>query len=332
MAKYKLTDLKDASDLSEIVRGLEKVQEQMEEPAERPTARRAGAGPAEPAGHQSKAVLLGASIGVGVMAIIFVVYLLITKPPINTKTVPPVIGNPISVAHDAVLKAGLAPHFVYEPKSKERQGTVVAVRPPAGSRLPRGATVTLTVAGRAPGSNSPRPGGGPHHGPVPPPPPTGSGTNTGSVPAQQPPVTTTAKVAVPKLVGLTLDDAKAQLKTRGLTATVVLGDVSDKPGMVLACAPAAGTLVARDSKVELTVSTAQAAATAPPDDGLITVDNYAGKNGIDAVTELRARGLAVWWSYEITRLQPNGYVIRTDPPAGSKLPPHSKITVVIAKQ
>ena len=61
-------------------------------------------------------------------------------------------------------------------------------------------------------------------------------------------------ITVPKLTGLSLDDAQGQLSDLGLTANVTEKESSGDPGKVLAQDPAPGTVVDKGAGVSLTVS------------------------------------------------------------------------------
>jgi eukaryotic-like serine/threonine-protein kinase len=130
------------------------------------------------------------------------------------------------------------------------------------------------------------------------------------------------EVAVPALVGQSVQTASARLRDAGLRARVVRATSAKPVDQVIAEDPAGGAHAAKGSTVTLTVSRGPGDVTIPAVDGLAVKQ---------ATTALANAGLVV----ERTTRQsddavPVGQVIRTSPAAGTSIAKGSGVTLVVS--
>jgi beta-lactam-binding protein with PASTA domain len=192
--------------------------------------------------------------------------------------VPSVVGKTSSDAADTLHRRGLEVAFVNR-VSEEPRGRVISQDPKGGARAKEGTTVRLDVSAgrgtaavpvveglvRAQAEDAVRQAGfnpkvkTQYSDTVP------KGQVIGSAPPQGAEITkgktvtlTVSRgkqgVGVPKLTGLSRDDAEGQLSDLGLTANVVDKESAKDPGTVLAQDPPAGTVVDKGAQVTLTVA------------------------------------------------------------------------------
>ncbi|MDX6728593.1 MAG: eukaryotic-like serine/threonine-protein kinase [Baekduia sp.] len=192
--------------------------------------------------------------------------------------VPSVVGKTSSEAADTLHGRSLEVHFVNRISDRPR-GTVISQNPKAGARIKEGSTVTANVsAGRGTATVPPvegltaaraesalrQAGFNPkvksqYSDTVP------KGQVIGSSPPQGQDITkgrtvtlTVSRgrqgVLVPKLTGLTQDDAQTQLSDLGLAPNVVEKESSKDPGTVIAQDPPPNTTVDKGAQVTLTVA------------------------------------------------------------------------------
>ena len=132
-------------------------------------------------------------------------------------SVPDLVGLDEGEARRQLRARGLLASVV-RVESKEPEGQVVAQLPRLGTQVRRGSRVRINVS-------------------------------------QGPPATTAAaEVEVPDVVGLDESDARAELRARGLLASVVRVQSQEPEGQVVAQAPRPGERVARGSRVRINVS------------------------------------------------------------------------------
>ena len=125
-------------------------------------------------------------------------------------------------------------------------------------------------------------------------------------------------VTVPSVVGLNLADAMPQLEGRGLVVDVRPTESDDRPeGEVLTQEPEAGEEADAGSTVVLEVSSG------PP---LVPVPDVVGLTSNQAGVELGRAGFEVTFQEEASS-QPEGQVLRTDPPPGTELEKGQGVTV-----
>jgi serine/threonine-protein kinase len=132
------------------------------------------------------------------------------------------------------------------------------------------------------------------------------------------------EIAVPPLVGETLDDARQLLEDAGLT----LGTVTDRPdadrpeGTVIEQSPAAGVEVGNGAPVNVVVSTG-------PE--LVILPDLTNFSERDAVAELNRLGLLFSFDEEFSDEVAEDDVIRTDPPANTEMQSGDTVLLVISQ-
>jgi eukaryotic-like serine/threonine-protein kinase len=133
----------------------------------------------------------------------------------------------------------------------------------------------------------------------------------------QPPASTTrtapgsARVTVPRLVGLTAPSALNRLRGLGLTGTTRNVFSEKPPNQVVAQAPGATRKLAKGASVTLTVSKGPKAAPVP---------DVIGQTVADALGTLRAQGLNTR-VVRVPNQAPAGQVVAQDPKPGAKTQP-----------
>ena len=131
-----------------------------------------------------------------------------------------------------------------------------------------------------------------------------------------------ATVAVPAVVGLTLEAARQRLAAKGLELSST-EEQSDRPeGEVTGQSPDAGTTVAPGTTIELTVSSGEPAG--------VTLPNLVGQLRQDAVDTLRGLGLSPVVVEQETTIQPqDGRVIDQSPSGGDTVASGSTVTLTV---
>jgi serine/threonine-protein kinase len=121
----------------------------------------------------------------------------------------------------------------------------------------------------------------------------------------------TERIAVPVVVGLTLEAARAAIEDAGL----VVGDVEEMPdperpaGIVIESDPAAGVEIGPSIPVNLVVSSG-------PEEVLVPLVTNLSER--DAISALTAAGLLFTVNEEYHQTVPEDFVIRQDPVAGAQ--------------
>ncbi len=120
-----------------------------------------------------------------------------------------------------------------------------------------------------------------------------------------------ARLRMPKLAGLTLDEARETLEKLELVLDEdnILEENTEQydPGQIIKTSPAAGTEMKKGDLVRVTISKGKK----------ITIDNYTGKNFHDAEDELVDMGFVVSTVYEESDRYNSGLVITQSLPAGT---------------
>ena len=131
------------------------------------------------------------------------------------------------------------------------------------------------------------------------------------------------RFAVPKLAGLTLADAQAALETANLTTGNVTPQYDDSVpnGNVIAASQPEGTMVKKGTVIDLVVSQGPAP---------ITVQDFTGSVGADAMNALKAAGLNPQQVMQFSDTVPVGVVISQDPNSGT-LFRGDTVTVTVSK-
>jgi serine/threonine-protein kinase len=157
-------------------------------------------------------------------------------PKSATVEVPSVTGQRVSEAQERLRAAGLESSVFVVP-SNEPRGTVTSQDPKAGADTARRTPVRLNVSA---GSTTT----------------TTTTTPTTTAPSTTAPTTTTTpgRAIVPDVVGLPEDEAREQLRSAGLRASVVRVASQEPEGTVVAQAKPPGTSLPRGSTVQINVS------------------------------------------------------------------------------
>jgi len=132
-----------------------------------------------------------------------------------------------------------------------------------------------------------------------------------------------AKVLVPSVVGLTLEEAEARLEEEGLKGEVARREPSQEfeAGIVISQDPGRDEEVSEGDTVQLVVSSGAEELEMP---------NMVGQNGKDAETFLTAMGLRVTVDeIEDPDAEP-GTVVSQDPAPGTIVNPDDNVTIVVA--
>jgi len=270
----------------------------------------------------TRGIVFGSIVSILVMVLLFVVFITFRRALELKIKVPDIVGKNYRVVKTTLTQQGLKVKIKKIQNNDKPQGTVVAILPIAGTKVPPNSEVTITVTikkGQPLEPLDPQDQNKDTH-PSDPAPPEGE------------PEVHTAKL--PDVIGMVDDKAKMALKNLKLGLEITITQKSDpdqSEHQVLACDPKPGTLLTAGDTVHLIVNIHTASVETPePDHGLVSVPDYAGRSGKEAIKELEKLGFAVSDSTEKTRLQSPGYVIKTDPSAGAKLPHGSTIKVIIA--
>jgi beta-lactam-binding protein with PASTA domain/tRNA A-37 threonylcarbamoyl transferase component Bud32 len=206
-------------------------------------------------------------------------------------SMPNVVSEPLSEAQAKLRADGLSVRVV-DVTSPSPAGTVVRTKPPAGASVHKGSTVTLYVS---------------------------SGT-----PSPQP----TSQVTLPDVTSLDLATAEARLEALGMKVDAVAVSSSAPMGQVVAESPPPGTAVAPGTTVTLDYSNGSGSTGSS---STVEVPNVAGDDVTTASNALGQAGLCVNGE---TRQSSNeiaaGYVIGTNPPAGTSVARGSCVELVVS--
>ena len=214
-------------------------------------------------------------------------------------TVPDVQGQTVTDATAALHAAGLVASTFRVP-GPEPKGTVKAQKPQAGTNVPRGSKVRINVS-------------------------TGSSSSTGTGTASTT-TTSTQEVTVLDVVGLQQAAAQRRLNSAGLRSRVTYVASSRPSGQVVSQSPAAGTSLARGSRVRISVSLG------PSGTPGVAVPDVIGQTQQDASTALEGAGFQVQ-VIPIDTGDPseNGTVVDEQPAGGSRAPKGSVVTIFVAR-
>ncbi|MGA5894896.1 Stk1 family PASTA domain-containing Ser/Thr kinase [Streptomyces venetus] len=134
------------------------------------------------------------------------------------------------------------------------------------------------------------------------------------------------KVAVPSVIGLSLEDAKAKLEGDDYQFEIATEtrEVSEEPGTVLDQDPTSGKEVEKGSKITLTIAKAEAKSTVP---------DVLGQSCDQAKAQMTANDL-VGNCTEVDTQDDNqvGKVIQTTPQAGASVDKNSSVNIQIGKK
>ncbi len=251
-------------------------------------------------------------------------------------------------AQAAIVAAGLQPSVTLEPNATVPPDRVVRQDPPAGTKVARATTVALFVSSGPPLAEVPDVSGftvadaqhalsnakfkahvstrydakAPKDTVLEVRPAVGARAPEGSsielVVSRGP-----APIAVPQLVGLTLDAARALAGKSKFKINVdqqTSNDMIPKDTIVSQSTPG-GANADPGSTIGVTVSTGPA---------LVAVPDISGKSPADASALVQQNGLAPRLQYIVDATDASGSVVAQDPPAQTTVPKHSTVTLSVA--
>ncbi|MCL2393863.1 MAG: Stk1 family PASTA domain-containing Ser/Thr kinase [Acidimicrobiaceae bacterium] len=129
-------------------------------------------------------------------------------------------------------------------------------------------------------------------------------------------------VAVPDVTGQDQQEATDNLEHAGFRVTVATAHSNTvAQGLVIRSNPAPHSQEAQGSAVQITVSTGRRTETIP---------TLVGKSPTEAGSALAELGLTTQQVTESSNTVPNGQVTRTSPPAGTRVPAGSSVTVYVS--
>ena len=234
-------------------------------------------------------------------------------------TVAPKVAVPRFVGmkeQDALVRAGqvgLQPKEVFKP-TKAPKGVVISQRPPGGSELARGTTVTLVVDSTATTPTLTTSSTAPTT--------TQSATTTPTTTAAAPPQPQTA--TVPDVAGQKEAAAVTAFGKAGILASIVFVPGSDPLGTVVQQAKPSGTTLPYHSHVQINISRG------PNDNALVPVPNVVGKTLAEAVSGLNASQLRlIYVKYPVTSRAQAGKVVQQSPLSGAQAPRNAQIVVYL---
>ncbi len=268
--------------------------------------------------------------------------------PAQTIPVPDFTNKMASQAQQQLVALGLHPVVTSEVSDSVPQDRVIRQDPPANTKLPPNAAVTLVVSGGLPRVQVP----------------DVKGYNVAdaqrelqkvklkaklagkfdsTVPADQvidvnPPIGTSLRqnstvtltvskgiqpISVPSIVGMTVDEARKKLGALGLGLNVAQQTESDTiPANVIASQnPDPGATTAPSSTVNVIVSTGAST---------VQVPNVVGNDADAAEATLRNAGFNVARSYTVEAANPTGKISLQQPSSGTKTKKGSKVTIYVS--
>jgi serine/threonine-protein kinase len=260
-------------------------------------------------------------------------------------SVPNMVGNPQAEAEIVLKRAGFSTDITSKESADKPKGTVIGQDPAGGSRVPKGSLVNLTVSAGPGTARVPDLAGQPRSAAKKALADLGFTTSEeqansdtvgeNRVISTRPDVGTELdkganvvvvvssgkeRVAVPKVVDLTEDEARSTLESLGFKVTTKEQETTDEDaGTVLAQSPVADAKLAKGGTVTLTV------AKAPPD---VDVPDVVGQGRLAATQALKAAGFKVdAVPQDTTSSAENLHVITQNPSSGGKAKKGSTITI-----
>jgi beta-lactam-binding protein with PASTA domain len=233
----------------------------------------------------------------------------VTTPSVVAKiAMPDVRGRSLADARSALSAAGLKT-AVTQVTSTKPAGTVVDEAPKPGAKLPKGSTVTLSVAHA----------------------PTATGPTTTATTATTTAPTTTAS-APPQPQNATMPDVTNQseqsaaqaLGRAGILASLVFVPAQDELGTVEQQAKPAGTTVPFHSHVQINISRG------PNNNPLESVPSVIGKTLDQAVAAVQAAHLRlIFLKYPVTTRAQAGKIVQQWPLGGGQAPQNAQVLVYL---
>lgn len=261
-------------------------------------------------------------------------------------TLPNVTGQGADQAEATLHGLGLATQRIPQSSDTVTAGTVISTSPPAGQKVPKGATVQIFVSSGAQTAAVPDVGGAasadarhsleaagfvvavtpvasdkPADTVVGQDPAAGTNANVGSTVTIK--VSTgPAQVTVPKVEGLPQADAVAKLQAAGFTTSVTAQEADRTAGIVISTDPEGGTKAPKGSKVSVVVSKPLQ----------VLVPDVTGLNQADARSQLVAMGFLVTVIDVPAQVGCDpGSVCEQDPQARDKVDKGSEVKIFVGR-
>ena len=146
-------------------------------------------------------------------------------------------------------------------------------------------------------------------------------------------------IVLPRIEGLTLEEATRMLEDAGLRVEVRRVDSTEPERTIVGQAPSAGETVERESVVVLEVArrttelndttTTTTTTTTPPEPATVTVPNLVGVTSAQARASLSELGLR-YTQRPLTSAQPKGTVVRQSPSAGAEVREGGAVTLTVS--
>jgi serine/threonine-protein kinase len=275
----------------------------------------------------------------------FFVYQELSGPKANVP-VNNYVNEQQSHAEQQIRAAHLVPAVNKGPSERYKKGIVFKQDPAAGSKLEKGATVTIWVSTGPPKVTVPTVKGQKW------PDAQQALVNAGLKPVEhivpgdtKDQVTATdpaggervpkgskvrvnvmsgpATAAIPSVVGLTVDQAQAKLHEKGFNGNPTFVNNSTAPqGQVISQSPAPGTTATEGTTVNFNVSNG------PPQ---VTVPDVVGYTSQQAVSTLDAAGFQVQQQYQATDASQDNIVQRQSPAGNAQAPQGSTVIIVVGQ-
>jgi len=149
-------------------------------------------------------------------------------------------------------------------------------------------------------------------------------------PAKSHQAQTTATLTVPDFIAMSQAQAVVALEAAGFRPSEIrnVSSRSIPPGLVVTQSPGAGTRVEKGSKVSLSISAGPSGSGIAF--GTVTMLNVFGQSQAQVSAELASLGLNCAVHRVPSASTPIGLVIATYPPAGSKVPSGSTISITVS--
>ena len=135
------------------------------------------------------------------------------------------------------------------------------------------------------------------------------------------------QIAVPNLLGLTLEQAANVLRESKLFAGQLREEISDaRPGVVMSQSPRAGTLVPLESAVDITFSVS------PPEERDVVVPDVKGLPVDKAIQVIKESRLNYLLKYEKRQGEHQNIVVEQEPLPETRVPPGTNVQLIIPKE
>ncbi|HEV7751453.1 MAG TPA: Stk1 family PASTA domain-containing Ser/Thr kinase [Baekduia sp.] len=262
--------------------------------------------------------------------------------------VPNVVGNPQAEAQLILKRKGLSTEITAKEHPTLAKGTVIGQDPGGGSRVPKGDVVTLVVSAGPGTSRIPDLTGQPRSAARQKLSDLGFSVSEERTPddtIKQNRVISTRpaagqelekgqnvtlvissgrqQVTVPKVTGLTEDEARSTLEALGFTVSSTQKETADSaPGTVLEQSPAPAAKLAKGGKVTLTVAKAPAE---------VDVPDVTGQGRLEATQTLKAAGFTVSQKQQPTGERAQDLHVISQDPTGAKAKKGSTVTITVGQ-